>query len=161
MKITIYELLGLVKDGKAHKKIKYKSVELEYEEKNEDYCYYFNRYLFEYKFTTCNGFLNDEVEIPDEEPKPITKESIEALGYACGEIRKCFENGWNKSLENKPLIEEEKKIEKLVLDYAPDIEEKIFYDNGDKPNHCIVGNAGTQLIIKKINELIDKVNKLI
>ena len=78
MKITIYELLGLVKDGKAPKKIKYKSVELEYEEKNEDYCYYFNRYLFEYKFTTCNGFLNDEVEIPDEEPKKIEKLELES-----------------------------------------------------------------------------------
>lgn len=35
----------------------------------------------------------EEVEIIDEkyeETKPITKESIEALGYACGEIQKCF-----------------------------------------------------------------------
>lgn len=30
MKITIYELLGLVKDGKAPKKIAYNSVILEY-----------------------------------------------------------------------------------------------------------------------------------
>lgn len=65
-----------------------------------------------------NEYLNlkDEVEIIEEEPKPITKESIEALGYACGEIRKCFENGWNKSLENKPLEEEKKIPEKLNKD---------------------------------------------
>jgi len=56
--------------------------------------------------TTC---LNETVKIiedndkTDEEAKPITKESIEALGYACGEIQKCFTSGWTKALENKPL----------------------------------------------------------
>lgn len=72
MKITIYELLGLVKDGKAPKKIAYNSVILEYAEGNEDYYRYYGRGLFEYKFTTCNDFLNDEVEII-EEPKKIEK----------------------------------------------------------------------------------------
>ncbi len=72
MKITIYELLGLVKDGKAPKKIAYNSVILEYAEGNEDYYSYYGRGLFEYKFTTCNDFLNDEVEII-EEPKKIEK----------------------------------------------------------------------------------------
>lgn len=70
MKITMYELLGLVKDGKAPKKIAYNSVILEYAEGNEDYYSYYGRGLFEYKFTTCNDFLNDEVEII-EEPKKI------------------------------------------------------------------------------------------
>lgn len=72
MKVTIYELLGLVKDGKAPKKIAYNSVILEYAEGNEDYYSYYGRGLFEYKFTTCNDFLNDEVEII-EEPKKIEK----------------------------------------------------------------------------------------
>lgn len=72
MKITIYELLGLIKDGKAPKKIAYNSVKLEYAEGNEDYYSYYGRGLFEYKFTTCNDFLNDEVEII-EEPKKIEK----------------------------------------------------------------------------------------
>lgn len=72
MKITMYELLGLVKDGKAPKKIAYNSVKLEYAEGNEDYYSYYGRGLFEYKFTTCNDFLNDEVEII-EEPKKIEK----------------------------------------------------------------------------------------
>lgn len=49
------------------------------------------------------------------ETKPITEESIEALGYACGEIQKCFTNGWVKSLKNKSLNEEDKKIEKLTI----------------------------------------------
>lgn len=70
MKITIYELLGLVKDGKAPKKIKYGNIELEYDEGCVDYYKYCSKGLFEYIFTTCNDFLNDEVEII-EEPKKI------------------------------------------------------------------------------------------
>lgn len=45
---------------------------IEYAEGNEDYYSYYGRGLFEYKFTTCNDFLNDEVEII-EEPKKIEK----------------------------------------------------------------------------------------
>ena len=40
MKITIYELMGLVKDGKAPKKIKFGNIELEYDEGCEDYFFY-------------------------------------------------------------------------------------------------------------------------
>lgn len=58
--------------------------------------------------------LNLEVEIIEEEPKPLTKQYVEALGYACGEIQKSFTNGWNKSLKNKPF-KEDKKIEKLEV----------------------------------------------
>ena len=72
MKITIYELLRLVKDGKAPKKIKYDDIVLEYEEETEDYYEYYGKGLFEYKFATCNDFLNDEVKII-EEPKKIEK----------------------------------------------------------------------------------------
>lgn len=86
MKITIYELLGLVKDGKTPKKIAYNSVILEYAEGNEDYYSYYGRGLFEYKFTTCNDFLNDEVEII-EEPKKIEKITVreKTLGFPNGE----------------------------------------------------------------------------
>ena len=59
------------------------------------------------------------------------------------------------------VIEDNKKIKKLVMDYAYDIEEKIFYEKGDKPNHCIVGDAGTELLIGKINEIIDKLNEVL
>jgi hypothetical protein len=57
-------------------------------------------------------------------------------------------------------IEEDKPIEKIEINYARDIEEKIFYEESDKPNHCILGDAGTELLINKINEIIDEVNKL-
>ena len=72
MKITLYELLGLIKDGKAPKKIKYDGVELEYDELRKDYYKYYSKGLFEYKFAICSDFLNDEVEII-EEPKKIEK----------------------------------------------------------------------------------------
>lgn len=72
MKITMYVLLGLVKDGKAPKKIKFGNIELEYDEECEDYYRYYGGGLFEHKFENCKNFLNDEVEII-EEPKKIEK----------------------------------------------------------------------------------------
>lgn len=72
MRITMYELLGLVKDGKAPKKIKYNDIELEYDKDTKDYYPYYDKYLFEFKFADCVDFLNDEVEII-EEPKKIEK----------------------------------------------------------------------------------------
>ena len=69
MKITFYELLGLVKDGKAPKKIIYNNIELEYSEENEDYFQYYGQGLFEHKFGNCKNFLNDEVSIIEEKKK--------------------------------------------------------------------------------------------
>lgn len=146
MKITMYELLGLVKNGKAPKKIKYRDKIWEYTStiNGKGYQYYSKGYE-EWKTLQNQVYLeeclNDEIEII-EEPKPITKESIEALGYACGEIRKCFENGWNKSLENKPLIEEPKKIEKIDFRTL----------NTQKEKNRAMKDA--------INKLIDEINNL-
>lgn len=87
--------------------------------------------------------LNYEVEILDneEKEKPLTKKDVEALGYACGEIKKCFENGWNKSLNNKPF-EEDKKIEKIGNDY--------YHKTQPEQN---------QIFQRKINEIIDILKK--
>lgn len=104
MKITIYELLGLVKDGKAPKKIAYNSVILEYAEGNEDYYSYYGRGLFEYKFTTCNDFLNDEVEII-EEPKKIEYEQIEELT--------CNEFDFEKKTINSLIKNQRKLIDEI------------------------------------------------
>lgn len=82
--ITIYELLGLVKNGKAPKKIKVGNIELKYNEGCEDYYRYYGTGLFEYKFRNCKNFLNDEVEII-EEPKKIEKWGEGALE----EMEKC------------------------------------------------------------------------
>ena len=162
MKITMYELLGLVKDGKAPEKIKFRNEIYEYKNNIEDG---FIDYVGIEKETNVNFYLSsyignnyisdiftDEVEIIEEEPKPITKESIEALGYACGEIRKCFQNGWNKSLENKPLIEEPKKIEK----------EDLFKLDASMSKDSLVAwqKANNAILKNKIDELIDEINNL-
>lgn len=78
MKITIYELLGLVKDGKAPKKIKYED-EIWECLKEEYYSCKNGRILlgdlfFNYKIQT---FINNEVEII-EEPKKIEKLELES-----------------------------------------------------------------------------------
>ena len=104
MKITIYELLGLVKDAEAPKKIAYNSVILEYAEGNEDYYSYYGRGLFEYKFTTCNDFLNDEVEII-EEPKKIEYEQIEELT--------CNEFDFEKKTINSLIKNQRKLIDEI------------------------------------------------
>ena len=85
MKITMYELLGLVKDGKAPKKIKFRNEIYEYEnnikdgfidyvgiEKETNKVFYLSSYI-------GNNYINDiftgEVEII-EEPKKIEKIEI-------------------------------------------------------------------------------------
>ena len=76
MKITMYELLGLIKDGKAPKKISYNDIEIEYNKDTKDYYPYYDKYLFEHKFEDCVDFLEDEVEII-EEPKKIKRLDID------------------------------------------------------------------------------------
>ena len=66
MKITMYELLGLIKDDKAPKKIRYNGLEPEYDKNTKDYYPYYGESLFEYKFEDCIDFLDDEVEIIEE-----------------------------------------------------------------------------------------------
>lgn len=150
-KITLYELLGLVKDGKAPKKIKFNSE-----------IWMFNKDFNQYQTNNGGGniwngynfnILNDTVEILEEqkkETKPLTKKDIEALGYACGEIKKCFKKGWNKSLENKPL-EEDKKIPEKISDEELEFVGvgKTQSDNNNSINHMI------ELFADKTNEIID------
>ena len=80
MKITMYELLGLVKDGKAPKKIKFRNEIYEYEnyikdsfidyvgiEKETDEVFYLSSYIGN---NYISNIFTDEVEII-EEPKKI------------------------------------------------------------------------------------------
>ena len=73
MKITIYELIGLIKDGKVPKKIKYEDEIWECSEEEYYSCkdgrILLGDLFFNYKIQT---FINDEVEII-EEPKKIEK----------------------------------------------------------------------------------------
>ena len=66
------------------KKIIYKNVTYEYDEKSEDYYTCYDRGLFEYLFECCVNFLNDEVEIIEESkkvemPKHIPNDVIQDL----------------------------------------------------------------------------------
>lgn len=67
MKITIYELLGLVKDGKAPDKIRYDGTIYEYSE-NDDFYYYEGLSLYR-EFATNGNCLDNEVEIIEEDKK--------------------------------------------------------------------------------------------
>lgn len=62
MKTTIYDLLGMIKDNKAPKKIWYKGFTFEYVEDEKDYS---NKEINEWLFDSCviTSILNDFVEI--------------------------------------------------------------------------------------------------
>lgn len=63
--ITIYELLGLVKDGKAPKQFNYKGYTYTYhEDTNEYYDQEENRFIWTFNILMC---LNDTVQIIEEE----------------------------------------------------------------------------------------------
>ena len=78
MKVTMYELLGLVKDDKAPKKIKYKNIIWYFNKKNKNY--YMNNTKIElFYIEKLTEKLNDEVEILEEEkkiPEKILEEII-------------------------------------------------------------------------------------
>ena len=72
MKITMYELIGLVKDGKAPEKINYNNEIFEYNNKYQDYdSIGSDKVLFYYLFThdRITGFIHTTVEIIEEDKK--------------------------------------------------------------------------------------------
>ena len=105
MKITIYELLGLVKDGKAPKEIKYKNFVYGWVQKYKTY----TRYDITGKdlYITTNN-LNDEVEII-EEPKKIEK--INEILRIDGLIAPYGENEYRMW---KNIIIQQNKINELI-----------------------------------------------
>ena len=83
MKITIYELLGMVKDGKAPKTIKSEGHYYKYNELEKDY-YEGMGYDYEYLLanTAVKG-LDDKIEIIEDKPKEEKKipEKIKVKDY--------------------------------------------------------------------------------
>lgn len=67
MKITFYELLGLVKDGEAPRKIRYDDTIYEYSEIDD--FYYCNGFSLYREFATNGNCLDKEVEIIEESKK--------------------------------------------------------------------------------------------
>lgn len=125
MKITIYELLGLVKDGKAPKKIKYK-----YKKYNFDDDGIYTKKIIADLLFECDYNLNDEVEIIEEENKftkeDFIKEVMDLEGLTREEFNKIYEvkecncgRAFCKGFIKVEKVEEEKKIpEKLNDDNA-------------------------------------------
>ena len=92
--ITMYELLGLVKDGKAPKKVKYRTEVLYYDEKLKEY---FNDEDMHPLFAGVNTILDEEVEILEENKIPEKLETykdrnneifLDDLCYKCMPIHK-------------------------------------------------------------------------
>lgn len=71
MKIKIIDLLNLVYEKKAPKKILYKYCEYEFDEESDDYENKDGLMLFEYLFENESKALSLEVEIIEERPKEI------------------------------------------------------------------------------------------
>ena len=83
MQITLYELLGLIKDGKAPKIIKYANYIWTYEKCVNDYTND-SEYLFADVMSNVDDnaiFLNDTVEILEEQKKIPEKIEFSADGY--------------------------------------------------------------------------------
>lgn len=117
MKITMYELLGLIKEGKAPKKIKFKNEMYEYDnsiennfidyigiEKENNVRYYLSSYIGS---NYLSDMFIDEVEII-EEPKKIEKiarcDDVKMIHY--GELYKPTENQEILRIKVNEIIDE-------------------------------------------------------
>ena len=109
MKITMYELLGMVKDGKAPKKIKYINSIWEYDKETKDY---FNDDLWLIYSMNSIGLTERKVEIIEEDKK-IEKlerfdiQGLETSGYSMTQAEYLLEDGIK---ENRNKINE-------IIDY--------------------------------------------
>lgn len=105
MKITMYELLGLIKDGKAPEKIKYEHLIYELTTERDNYYYKNGMRWFTSEITSLE-VLNNEVEII-EEPKKILKEALFELD---ANMPKDSLVAWQKA--NNGILK--KKIDELI-----------------------------------------------
>ena len=158
MKIKIIDLLNMISKGEElPKKIKYKGDVREYDDTNKDYVSYLGEqyYLFYEVLTSGSGAmlvksLNDEVEIIEEDKKDkeievyINGEKVDITDIyeplKQGEYFYKENDKWyvHKLKYVSKIIEEDKKIELLVL--------QNFTSNQKK-------------IARKVNEIIDYINK--
>lgn len=131
MKITIYELLGLVKDGKAPKEIKYSGIE--YEFNGNEYINEFGVNLLQH-LTYAEYIMTHKVEIIEEEKKIPEKIKIE-----------------EKSITVKGTTFFREKDIEIFQKLSMEINEIINYleyikSKGDEPSTV---NKNTQEFIKK------------
>ena len=102
MKITIYELLGMAKDGKAPKKIKFNNSIYKYRDKEHGYC----RSAYDSTYICLNAdyclfdILNDEVEILEEDKE--TPKRLNTLNNV-GNVQNLVEFADKQQLNNHIL----------------------------------------------------------
>lgn len=111
MKITIYDLLGLIKDGKAPKKIRYNNEVWELNDDNEYENNNYDKSLLEklfYELYTLD-FINNKVEII-EEPKKIEKLAKNITDNACATIdQRKIANKINELIDEINNLKEKKE----------------------------------------------------
>ena len=118
--ITIYELLGLIKDGKAPKKIKYYDAIFEF----KNYNYYLKgrdeiNYSLFYKLAALYMSLNDTVEIlPEENDEWEDIEEIENIDdFGVGNLTELNSKIINKLIKNQRKIIEKLDKNEIMFDY--------------------------------------------
>lgn len=117
MKITIYELLGMIKDGKAPRKIKYINSIWKYDKETKDY---FNNDLWLIYSMNSIGLTEREVEIIEEpQEHKIPEKLTETTLYGVPILNK--KELSNITLTNKRDIVDIKDKINEILDY---LEEK-------------------------------------
>ena len=143
MRIDIYTLLGLVKDGKAPKKIKFRNEIYEYIsdiensiidyvgiEKETSERFYLSSHIGN---NYISNIFTDEVEILDEKPKPITKESLKTTPDAQIYLMDRYRTFMNLDKEVE-IIEEPKNMEKWYLIYQYHDDHIVEFDDEDSLN---------------------------
>lgn len=152
--MKIIDLLNKIANGEeVPKKIKYDGIEYE-----EEPCYMLYKVAGECSESQLKNLLNDQVEIIEEDKEEneipnINLDNMKDIGTKVGKAyRELFEGlnkGWNTPLE------EDKKIEKIKMNG-----DDIIDDDLDGRHFIGTNRKDRRIYIKKINELIDKVNKL-
>lgn len=151
MKITIYDLLGMVKDGKAPK-----NARIRYFDRNNDY--YDECNLKENEIINRLHFgnieLNDKVEIL-ENTNEITAEQMMMATDTLNKLKPTAieaAKNWNKMAEaiknNFNILEEKKKLPE---------KEKIYKIDVDLPYESLIvwQQANNKIFERQINALID------
>lgn len=106
MKITIYELLGLIKDDKAPKKIKYNNTIYKYSSVDEFY-YTDSAWSLYREFPENGNCLNDEVEILEEEKKiPEKLTDILRVDDLIPPVDENMYKIWKQTIKNQNRINE-------------------------------------------------------
>ena len=142
MKITMYELLRLVKDGKAPKKIIYDKSKYFYNGLEKDYYKYTTKdfkdenieYLFDYKITEI---LNDEVEIIEEKE----------MCHKCHKYPAEYNQTYCEFCLGISKLEEKKIPEKIIptsLKGIDNLDEKIE-----------IAHIDTISVIETVNQVLD------